>query len=99
MAKAAAAPKAAPAKKASKKAKDTGAPKRPLSAYMFMSQDWRERIKAANPDASFGEVGRLLGAKWQEMNDAQKKPYVDMAERDKLRAAKEKADYVRGLRD
>jgi hypothetical protein len=64
-----------------------------------------------------GEVGRLLGAKWQEMNDAQKKvrgdgaactrlltllrpqPYVDMAERDKLRAAKEKADYVRGLRD
>jgi hypothetical protein len=26
-------------------------------------------------------------------------PYVDMAERDKLRAAKEKADYVRGLRD
>ena len=35
--------------------KDKNAPKRPLSAYMFFSQDWRERVKAENPDASFGE--------------------------------------------
>jgi len=34
--------------------KDPKAPKRALSAYMFFSQDWRERIKAENPDASFG---------------------------------------------
>lgn len=35
--------------------KDPKAPKRALSAYMFFSQDWRERIKAENPDAGFGE--------------------------------------------
>lgn len=34
--------------------KDPAAPKRPLSAYMFFSQDWRERVKAENPDAGFG---------------------------------------------
>jgi hypothetical protein len=34
--------------------KDPNAPKRALSAYMFFSQDWRERIKAENPDAGFG---------------------------------------------
>ena len=34
--------------------KDPKAPKRALSAYMFFSQDWRERIKAENPDAGFG---------------------------------------------
>ena len=34
--------------------KDPNMPKRPLSAYMFFSQDWRERIKNENPDASFG---------------------------------------------
>ena len=34
--------------------KDPNMPKRPLSAYMFFSQDWRERIKSENPDASFG---------------------------------------------
>lgn len=62
---------------------------------MFFSQDWRERIKAENPDASFGtsfssffhrpetwaegnsdftgEVGKLLGAKWKELDDEEKK--------------------------
>ncbi len=34
--------------------KDKNAPKRALSAYMFFSQDWRERIKTENPDAGFG---------------------------------------------
>jgi hypothetical protein len=40
---------------------------------MFFVQDYRERIKEENPDASFGEVGKLLGAKWKEMSDAEKK--------------------------
>jgi len=57
----------------SKSKKDPKAPKRALSAYMFFSQDWRERIKAENPDAGFGEVGKLLGAKWKEMSDEEKK--------------------------
>lgn len=46
---------------------------RALSAYMFFVQDYRERIKEENPDATFGEVGKLLGAKWKEMSDAEKK--------------------------
>jgi len=40
---------------------------------MFFSQDWRERIKAENPSAGFGEVGKLLGAKWKELDDEEKK--------------------------
>ena len=61
---------------------------------MFFSQDWRERIRSENPDASFGlscslvlvvltwaegfwllagEVGKLLGAKWKELDDEEKK--------------------------
>ncbi|TFK47202.1 hypothetical protein OE88DRAFT_1666527 [Heliocybe sulcata] len=73
--------------------KDKNAPKRALSAYMFFSQDWRERIKAENPDAGFGEVGKLLGAKWKEMDDSEKKPYVEQAAKDKERAEEEKAAY------
>lgn len=103
-----------------KSKKDPAAPKRPLSAYMFFSQDHREKVKTENPDAGFGtylveiltvcatiadfvsylrfcnragDVGRLLGAKWKEMSDAEKKPYLDMANRDKLRAEAEKAAY------
>lgn len=40
----------------SRSKKDPNAPKKGLSAYMFFSQDWRERVKAENPDASFGEL-------------------------------------------
>lgn len=40
-----------------------------------------------------GEVGRLLGARWKEMSEAQKQPYKDMAERDKVRASSEKTAY------
>jgi len=72
------------------KSKAKGGPKRALSAYMFFSQDWRERIKSENPDAGFGErprhrcsccvhrvspgeVGKLLGAKWKELDDDERK--------------------------
>jgi len=74
--------------------KDPLKPKRALSAYMFFVQDWRERVKSENPDASFGDVGRLLGAKWKEMSAAEKKPYEDKAAADKQRSAKENAAYT-----
>lgn len=80
-------------KPARKTKKDPNAPKRALSAYMFFSQDWRERIKTENPDAGFGEVGKLLGAKWKELDEDEKKPYIDQAAKDKERADEEKAAY------
>lgn len=85
--------KKAVADKAKRGKKDPNKPKRALSAYMFFVQDWRERIKSENADASFGDVGRLLGAKWKEMSANEKKPYEDKAKADKDRAAKEKAEY------
>ena len=65
--------KAEKTSRASKSKKDPKAPKRALSAYMFFSQDWRERVKAENPDAGFGEIGKLLGARWKELSDEEKK--------------------------
>lgn len=40
---------------------------------MFFVQDYRERIKTENPEATFGDVGKLLGIKWREMNENEKK--------------------------
>jgi hypothetical protein len=34
--------------------KDPNAPKRGLSAYMFFSQELRQKVKDENPEASFG---------------------------------------------
>ncbi|KAF7307738.1 hypothetical protein MKEN_01133900 [Mycena kentingensis (nom. inval.)] len=79
--------------KGGRKKKDPNAPKRALSAYMFFSQDWRERIRAENPDANFGELGKLLGAKWKELDDEEKQPYNDQATKDKERAERERKEY------
>ncbi|KAI9635660.1 high mobility group box domain-containing protein, partial [Dioszegia hungarica] len=80
-------------KKPKKEVKDPNKPKRGLSPYMFFVQDYRERIKGENPDATFGQLGKLLGAKWKELSPSEKKPYEAQAEKDKIRATKELGEY------
>lgn len=62
------------APKAKKEKKDDGQPKKracwrraplthtALSAYMIFSQEERPRFKEENPDATFGELGKIIGA-------------------------------------
>ncbi|KIO20508.1 hypothetical protein M407DRAFT_81488, partial [Tulasnella calospora MUT 4182] len=78
-------------------AKDKTGPKRPLSAFMYFCKDWRDRVKAENPEASFGEVGKLLGAKWKELDEEEKTNYIEQAAKDKARyeGEKESAETVR----
>ena len=57
---------------------------------MFFSSAERERVKAENPEASFGELGKILGARWKEMDDAAREPYVAKAAEDKARYEREK---------
>ncbi|KAI7874270.1 high mobility group box domain-containing protein [Mucor mucedo] len=71
--------------------KDPSAPKRGLSAYMFFSQASRAQVKEDNPDATFGQIGKLLGEKWKGMTDEDKKPFHEKAEKDKQRYEDEKA--------
>merc|ERR1711977_622587 len=81
------------AAKGAKGKKDPNAPKKPLSAYMFFSKDAREEVKSENPDVSFGQIGKLLGAKWASLGDEEKSPYNEMASKDKERYEQEKAAY------
>ncbi|KAG5457054.1 MAG: high mobility group box domain-containing protein [Olpidium bornovanus] len=73
--------------------KDPNAPKRPLSAYMFYTRDQRDLVRKEHPNATFGEMGKILGEKWRNMDDSQKKPYCDMAEDDRVRYEHDKAAY------
>ncbi|WP_385625080.1 hypothetical protein PXH67_40500 (plasmid) [Streptomyces sp. P8-A8] len=73
--------------------KDPRAPKRALSAYMFYSEDHRGRVKQANPDASFSEIGRTLASEWRSLSDADRRPYEERAARDKARADAEMEAY------
>lgn len=64
-------PKAAAKKE--KKKKDPNAPKRPLAPYMFYCKEQREKVKASQPDISFGEIGKVLGQQWSAMGEKEKK--------------------------
>jgi len=58
-------------------------PKRPLTAYMFFSQEKRPEIKRNNQNVSFGEIGKLLGEAWQKQNKDERKPYEEKAKKAK----------------
>merc|ERR1712166_789889 len=64
-----------------------------MGAYMFFVQENRSEVTTNNPDASFGEIGKLLGAEWRECSAKDKKKFEAMGAKDKIRAAKDKAAW------
>jgi hypothetical protein len=68
-------------------------PKKALSAFMIFSNENRARIKDAHPDASFGELGKILGQEWNSLSEEKKKPYQDKAQEDKDRYTSEMQDF------
>jgi len=86
---------ASPAKKAkktkkAKKSKKEG-PKRAATAFVYFSKANRASVVKENPDATFGEVGKLLGEAWQNTKAADRKKFEAEAAKDKVRYNKEKA--------
>ena len=79
--------------KGKKKKKDPNAPKRATTAFMFYSTKMRPIIKEDKPDIKFTEMGKLIGEKWRELSDDDKKEFEDLAEKDKQRYADEMAKY------
>ncbi len=59
-----------PKKKASKTdANGNPKVKKTPTAFILFSTAHRDATKAANPDASFGDLGRLLGQEWKDLSD------------------------------
>ena len=65
-----------------------------FSAYMYYVAAKRPEIKDANPDASFGELGKLVGAAWKALSEEDKKEYNEKAAEDKARYKREMKDYT-----
>jgi hypothetical protein len=47
-------------------------PKFAPSAYVLFCKEKRAEVQAENKDATFVEMGKLLGAKWTKMNESDK---------------------------
>ncbi|XP_068449464.1 polybromo 1, like isoform X5 [Clinocottus analis] len=61
-----------------------------MSGYILFSSEMRAVIKARNPDFSFGELSRLVGTEWRNLEATKKAEYeeraakiVDQQERDR----------------
>ena len=53
-------------------------PKRTVSAYQYFAQAMRPTIQEDNENASFGEMGKLIGEAWKKIDKREKKIYEDM---------------------
>jgi structure-specific recognition protein 1 len=78
-------------KKKKRKKVDPSKPKRPMSAFMYFSRDYRAVLKEQNPTASFGELGKLLGSSWRNLDKEERQKYDSLAREDRLRYESELA--------
>jgi len=85
--------KETPAKKGGKKKKDPNAPKNAMSAYLLYSIATRAKVKEDNPDASFGDLARLISANFKALTDEQRAKWDRKAAADKERYTEEMSNY------
>ena len=65
--------------------KDPNKPRGALTPYMCYSKEVRPSIMQQHPNASVTEVAKLIGAQWRQLTDDQKRPYTEMARKDRER--------------
>lgn len=46
-----------------------------MSGYILFSSEMRAVIKAQHPDFSFGELSRLVGTEWRNLESSRKAEY------------------------
>mmetsp|Transcript_54221 Transcript_54221/g.131548 ORF Transcript_54221/g.131548 Transcript_54221/m.131548 type:complete len:203 (+) Transcript_54221:106-714(+) len=81
-------------KRRTKKWKDPNKPKRAMSAFFLYSQAERPNVKINHPEASFGDVARILSAQYKALTDKEMVKWNKKAEQDKLRYQHEMKSYV-----
>jgi len=67
------------------------APKKAVSGYLHFCNEHRAEVKATASDNK--EIMKLLGARWQALQEGEKEKYNEMSKQDKARFEKEEAEY------
>ncbi|NXP42191.1 TOX2 protein, partial [Leiothrix lutea] len=55
-----------------KKKKDPNEPQKPVSAYALFFRDTQAAIKGQNPNATFGDVSKIVASMWDSLGEEQK---------------------------
>lgn len=65
--------------------REVSRPKKPLSAYIYFSQEYREKLKEQHPEWCSNDIMKSVSTRWQQMEKSQKEPFVELAAQDKAR--------------
>ncbi|XP_064200091.1 FACT complex subunit SSRP1a isoform X2 [Anguilla rostrata] len=87
-----------PRRKEVRKAKDAGAPKRPMSAYMLWLNSSREHIKAEHPGISVTEISKKAGEMWKQLSKDKKEFCVPWQEWEQ-KAEEAKRHYEEAMKE
>nr|XP_031536445.1 TOX high mobility group box family member 3 isoform X2 [Vicugna pacos] len=80
-----------------KKKKDPNEPQKPVSAYALFFRDTQAAIKGQNPNATFGEVSKIVASMWDSLGEEQKQVYKRKTEAAKKEYLKALAAYRASL--
>ncbi|XP_032892236.1 TOX high mobility group box family member 3 isoform X2 [Amblyraja radiata] len=80
-----------------KKKKDPNEPQKPVSAYALFFRDTQAAIKGQNPNATFGEVSKIVASMWDSLGEEQKQVYKRKTEAAKKEYLKALASYRASL--
>jgi hypothetical protein len=72
-------------------------PKKPLSAYIYFSQEFREIIRSKFPFLTVAQIMKAVSYRWQLLTKDQKLPFEQIAIEDKQRYDKEVNDFKKGV--
>ena len=59
--------------------------KKPRTAFSFFTQANRNDIQTKHPNLSFGEVSKLVGEQWKNLDDKSRAKYIQLETEDKAR--------------
>ncbi|XP_073347388.1 TOX high mobility group box family member 4 [Pagrus major] len=79
--------------KKERKKKDPNEPQKPVSAYALFFRDTQAAIKGQNPNATFGEVSKIVASMWDSLAEEQKQVYKRKTEAAKKEYLKVLAAY------
>ena len=77
----------------SPKVKDKDRVRRPMNAFMIYSKNARKAMAKYYPSLSYRKLSKALGKIWKVLDPAEKKPFIEEAERLRILHKKEHPDF------